>query len=156
MYKEEEKQEKDENIEKPVKVKIRLDFKGTSRAGRHIFGGKSQEKNAEDTREQQVAMFRNIPMQGIYIENIDTSGDVFSVYDELAHREIAYAPVVLTISADTLEDVIPFITREEFRKIQIIKPQDLYLTRYEGERLFFNMHQQMQRELNNIRRKYMK
>jgi len=142
--------------EKPIKVKIRLDFKGTGKPGRFLFGGKSQEKSAEDAREQQVALFRNVPIQGIYIEDIDLSIDVFSVFDDILNTQVAYAPVTLTIRADALEDVIQFITREEFRKIEIIEPRNFSLTKQDTERLFFKIHHQLKRHINNLERKYLK
>lgn len=145
-----------EKIDKPIKVKVRLDFKGTGKPGRFLFGGKSQEKSAEDTREQQVALFRNVPIQGIYIEDIDVSIDVFTVFDDALNGEVAYAPVILTIYADTLEDIIPFIAREEFRKIEILEPQNFSLSRQDTERLLFKIHQQFKRQINNLERKYLK
>jgi hypothetical protein len=141
---------------KPIKVKIRLDFKGTSKPGRFLFGGKSQEKSAEDNREQQVALFRNIPMQGIYIEDIDLSVDVFTVFDDVSNNEVAYAPVTLTICADTLEDVVQFITRKEFRKIEIIEPRNFSLSKHDTEKLFFQIHRQLKEHINNLERQYLK
>lgn len=145
-----------QGLDKPIKVKVRLDFRGTQKPGRFLFGGKSQEKSAEDNREQQVALFRNVPLQGIYIENIDPSIEIFSVYEDILNMEVAYAPVVLTIQADTLEDVIQFITREEFRKIEIIEPPNLALSKLETERIFFRIHQQLRIHIHNLERKYLK
>lgn len=143
-------------LDKPIKVKIRLDFRGNSKPGRFMFGGKSQEKSAEEAREQQVGLFRNIPMQGIYIEDIDLSMDVFTIFEDTINNEVAYAPVILTISSDTLEDVIPFIAREEFRKIEILEPKNLSLARQDTERLLFKVHQQLKRHINSLERKYLK
>ncbi len=142
--------------DKPIKVKIRLDFKGTGKPGRFLFGGKSQEKGAEDAREQQVALFRNVPMQGVYIEDIDISVDVFTVFDDVSSTEIAYAPVILTIQTDTLEDVIQFITRTEFRKIEIIEPRNFSLSKHNTEKLFFKINQQLKSHIDNLERKYLK
>lgn len=143
-------------MNKPIKVKIRLDFRGTGKPGRFLFGGKSQEKSAEDIREQQVTLFRNVPVQGIYIEDIDVSIDVFTVFEDILNMEVAYAPVILTIQADSLEDVIQFITREEFRKIEIIEPRNFSLTKHDTERLFFRINQQLKGHIHNLERKYLK
>lgn len=143
-------------MDKPLKVVIRLDFKATGKTGRFLFGGKSQEKTAEDIREQQVALFRNVPMQGVYIEHIDVSIDVFTVIDENLYEEVAYAPVVLTLRADTLEDLIPFVAREEFRKIEIIEPQNFSLSRHEVAKLFFKINQQLRALVSSMERKYLK
>lgn len=142
--------------EKPVKVRIRLDFKGSGRPGRLLFGGKSMEKSAEDAREQQVALFRNVPMQGIYIEDIDLSNDIFSVHDEAQGTDIAFAPVVLTVRADALEDIIPLITRRECRKIEVLEPEMFSLAKQDTERILFKIHRQLKMQIDNLERKYLK
>jgi len=93
-----------------IRVKVRLDFKGTGKPGRFLFGGKTTDKAAEEAREQQVSLLRNVPIQGIHIEDIDVGSDVYTVVDEINHPEVSYAPLVLTLNADSLESVIQFIT----------------------------------------------
>ncbi|MTI79351.1 MAG: hypothetical protein FH758_00505 [Firmicutes bacterium] len=137
-----------------MRAKLRLDFKGIGKPGKLFFGGKNTEKAAEEVRDQQVAMFRNVPMQGIYIEDIDVSTEVYTVYDDINHNEIAYAPVELQISADTLQDLIPFVVREDFRKIQILEPAELLLTNYEIERLLFRFSEEMNEYRDYLNRKY--
>jgi len=110
----------DEVVNTAVRVKIRLDYKGVQKPGKFFFGGKSTEEVAEEVRDQQVQMLRNVPMQSIAIEEVDMSSDVYIVFDEFINAQIAYAPVILTVTADSLEDIIRFIAREEFRKIEII------------------------------------
>ncbi len=130
-----------------LRVRVRLDFKGTARPGRFFFGGKSSEKVAEEAREQQVAVFRNIPIQGIRIEDIDLNVEAYSVRDDSSNTEVAYAPVILHLTADSLEDLIRFVVREDFRKVEILEPPNLLLTRYDVERLLFRINE----ELKNYR-----
>ncbi len=141
---------------KPLKVKVRMDFKGVGKTGRFLFGGKPSDKAAEDLREQQVAVFRNVPIQGIQVEDIDMSTEVYMVHDEITDSEVAYAPVILLLRAETLEDVVRFIARDDFRKIEIIDPPNMSLSRYDVERLLFRVAEEMrvyrsllERRMNN-------
>ncbi|SHK48197.1 hypothetical protein [Desulforamulus aeronauticus] len=141
---------------RPLKVKVRMDFKGVGKTGRFLFGGKPSDKAAEDLREQQVAVFRNVPIQGIQVEDIDMSTEVYMVHDEITDSEVAYAPVILLLRAETLEDVVRFIARDDFRKIEIIDPPNMSLSRYDVERLLFRVAEEMrvyrsllERRMNN-------
>ena len=46
-------------------------------------------------------------------------------------------------SADSLEDVLRFIMKEEFRTIEIIQPEQLELSRIELERLLLRINDQL-------------
>ncbi len=142
------------NGEKEIRVKVRLDFKGTAKPGRFIFGGKPIEKVAEETREQNMAMFRNVPMQGIKIGNIDMGLEVYTVYDDVNNIEVAYAPVILEIIADSLEDLLKFVAREDFRKIEVMSPNTLDMQRYDVERLLFRVSEEIKSYKNHMERKY--
>lgn len=137
-----------------ILFKVRLDFKSNSKPGRLLFGGKPSEKAAEEVREQQVAVFRNIPLQGIQIIDIDVSTDVYSVFDEMANTNAAYAPLVLTVKADNLESIVRFITREDFRKIEILDPASISLSHSEMERLLFRVHEEMKEYKLRLEKKY--
>ncbi len=135
-------------------VKIRLDFKGQPRPGRFLLGGKPVDKVAEEIREQQVAMFRNVPVQGVQIEDIEMSTEVYTVWDELSGSDVAFAPVILTVRAENMVDLLRFIAREEFRKIEVVEPGHLYLTKYDLERLLFRMHEEFRNYSNRLERKF--
>jgi hypothetical protein len=137
-----------------VLFKVRLDFKSNGRPGRLLFGGKPSEKAAEEIREQQVAVFRNIPMQGIQIIDIDVSTDVYSVYDEITNTNVSYAPLVLTVKADNLENIVRFITREDFRKIEILDPASITLSHSDLERLLFRVYEEMKEYRLRLEKKY--
>jgi hypothetical protein len=129
-----------------LKFKVRFDYKGKPRPARFFFGGKKTEIVAQDFREQQVALWRNVPLQGIEVENMDL-GEIYSVYDEEIDEEIAFAPLELTVSADSLEDLLRFIVRDEFRRIEIMEPASILLTNREVERLLFKMNEHLQNRL---------
>lgn len=137
-----------------IKAKVRLDLKGTGKPGRLLFGGKSTDKAAEEAREQQVTIFRHVPIQGVRIEDIDVSTEVYTVPDEINNTEVAYAPLVLTMSADSLENLIRFIAREDFRKIEIMEPPVISLNSYGIERFLFRIHEELMEFRNWLERKY--
>ncbi|MEG6521072.1 hypothetical protein [Desulfotomaculum sp. 1211_IL3151] len=146
--------QKDDIAQRPLRVRVRLDFKGIGKPGRFLFGGKPGDKAAEDLREQQVAVFRNVPIQGIQVEEIDMGTEVYIVQDEITNNEVAYAPVIIQLRAETLEDVVRFIARDDFRKIEIIDPPNLSLSRYDVERLLFRVAEEMRLYRSILERKY--
>ncbi len=137
-----------------VLLKVRLDFKGTGKPGRFLFGGKPTDRAAEEAREQQVAVFRNVPLQGIQIVDIDASADVYTVYDDMTNSDTAYAPLVLTVKADSLENAIRFIARDDFRKIEILDPAFVTLNHSDIERLLFKVHEEMKEFRQRLEKKY--
>lgn len=137
-----------------ILVKVRLDIKGNGKPGRFLFGGKTLDKMAEESREQQLTVFRNVPIQGIQIIDIDCSTEIYTVNDDITNNEIAYAPLELTIKADNLENVIRFITREDFRKVEVLDPASLTLNHNEVERLLFKVFEEMKEFRSWVERKY--
>lgn len=131
---------------KKIKFKVRFDYKGKPKPARFFFGGKKTEDVAHEYREQQIARWRNVPFQGIAVENIDP-GEIYSVYDEETDEEIAYAPLELLIFADTLEDLLRFVFKEEFRRIEILEPGSILLSNKEIEKLLFRMNEFLQTKL---------
>jgi hypothetical protein len=138
----EEKSEalKEQRVYSRLKFRVRFDYKGKPRPARFFFGGKRTENVAQELRDQQVALWKNVPLQGINIENMDL-GEVYSVYDEEMDEEIAFAPLELIVSCDSLEDLLRFVFREEFRRIEILEPGNLLLSGKEIERLLFKMNE---------------
>ncbi len=132
--------ESSEIPDKTIHFKVRFDFKGKSKPARFFFGRKNTEEMAHIAREQQVALWKHVPLQGIDIVKINTE-ETYLVLDEDEGEEVAYAPLVMEIKASALEDLVIFVIREEFRRLEIIEPEDLKLTRQGLERLFFKFHQ---------------
>jgi len=142
-----EKRKKDEppveriEEEKPAKLtfKIRFDYRGNPRPARFFFGRKKTEAVAEEIREQQIALWRNMPLQGIQVESIDL-GEIYSLYDEHKDEDVAFAPLEIRVRADTIEDILRFVLREEFRKIEILEPPSIKLSSKEAERFLFKVY----------------
>lgn len=143
-----------ERVETELRVKVRLDFKGVSRPGKLFFGGKPTEKVAEETREQQLALFRNVPVQGVRIEDISLGGEIYTVFDDHGNAEVAYAPAELTLVADSVEDLVRFVAREDFRRIEVLEPDNVVLKPLEIERLMFRMNEEIKAMRRWLERKY--
>ncbi|MFZ5647743.1 MAG: hypothetical protein ACOY30_09025 [Bacillota bacterium] len=140
--------------DRTIRAKIRIDFRGNAKPGRFFFGGKSVEKMAEEAREQNVAVLRNIPIQGITILDIDIGTEVYTYYDEISNTETAYAPVILDVAADSVEDLMKLLAREDFRKIDIISPPVINMERFEVERLLFRVAEEIKNFRSLMERKY--
>ena len=125
-----------------IRLRIRFDYKA-ERVAKLLFGGKSPDKLAEEIREQKAALLRNVPIKGIVIEDIDTGIEVYKVYDENTGREVAYAPLELVITADTIEDVVHFVMCQEFRKIEMLEPKQLVLNKKDIERILYKMNEEL-------------
>lgn len=143
----------DEIVSSAVKAKIRLDYKGEGKPSKFLFGGKNVEEVAEETREQKVALLRNVPTQGIQIEDIDMSSEVYVVRDEVSGSQVAFAPVQITVTADSLEDLGRFIVTGEFRKIEILEPEQVYYSRLDLERFLFKISQEIKIYSENLQRR---
>ncbi|MDD4801412.1 MAG: hypothetical protein PHF24_00525 [Syntrophomonas sp.] len=121
-----------------IKLKLRFDYQGKAKTGK-LFGNKNVEQMAEETRQQQVSLLRNVPVQGVRIEDIEMSQEVYAVIDELNGKKLAYAPVIITFYADSIEDAIKFSMKEEFRTIEIIEPDELVLSKNDIEKLLYKV-----------------
>lgn len=141
-----------------LRLRVRFDFINSVRSKRTLFGGKSPEQAAEETRQHKVSLMRNVPIQGIAIEDIDMSQEIYSVYDEINGREMSYAPVIVTFNADSMEHAIKFAAKEELRVVQVLDPEELTLSSLEIERLMVTISGEMldykrflERKVNNWR-----
>ncbi|MHB1652274.1 MAG: hypothetical protein ACYCVD_07315 [Desulfitobacteriaceae bacterium] len=148
----------DEVLTEHIRVQIRLDFRGETRSGRFFFGSKSKEEMAELYREQQVALLRNVPLQGIMIEDVDLSQDIYTISEVQGRKnqEIAYAPVILKLRLENLDDLLPLLLRPEFRKIEFLSPDQVNLHRLDLERLLFRLSQAYQQALTTLEQKLLR
>ena len=147
----------DEILTEHVRVKIRMDFRGETGQSRFIFGGKSKEQVADSLREQHVAQLRNVPLQGIWIEEIDMSGEVYLVMetDGRKAREVAYAPIVMSLRVENIDDLLPLLLKSEFRKIEFLSPENVNIHRLDLERFLFRISQSFQQEVKAIEQHYL-
>ncbi len=146
----------DELLTEYIRVRVRLDFRGEKRNGQFFFGGKTKEQVAELVRERQVAMLRNVPLQGVVLEDVDLSIDVYSI-DEITGRrlqDIAYAPVLLTLRLENIEDLVPLLLKPEFRKIEVLSPDSVTIYRIDLERTLYRLSQAFSEERKNMEQKY--
>jgi len=121
-----------------IKIKLRLDYLGQGGKTK-LFGNKNVEQIAEEVRQHKVALLRNVPSQGIRIEDIDMSGEVYSLYEEISRKMIAYAPVVITFTADSIEDALKFSMKDEFRTVEVLEPESISLVKADVERILYKV-----------------
>ena len=119
-----------------IKINVRLDYRGQPRPARFFFGGRSSKEVAEELRQQQAAMWRNIPIQGVRIDDIEFF-EIYSVFDESDEDVINYAPMELKVTVDSLEECLRFVSRDEFRRIEFLEPAQLSLSNRELERILY-------------------
>ena len=142
----------DETISGKIKFRLRLDFRAEEKSGRFFFGGKSSEVMAEAVREQQMGILKNVPLQGLTFEDFDASMDIYLVNegDLSRKKEVAYAPLLVTVSANNLEDIFPLLLRPEFKKIEVLEPESITIERLELERLLYSLYKNFKQELKNL------
>ena len=90
------------------------------------------------------------------MEDVDLSLDVYTVTegDGRRSREVAYAPIILTLRIENLDDVLPLLMKQEFRKIEFLSPENISLHRLDMERLLFRLSQSFQQEIKLLEQKY--
>lgn len=152
---EERKQQEDEALPNSsrIRARVRFDYRGRAKPARFFFGGKKTEEVAAEIRQQQAALWRNIPLQGVVVENIEL-GEIYTVYDEETDNEVAFAPMELDVVTESLDDLVRFAVREEFRNLRISEPETLVIPRKELERIFFQVHEQSKNRAYLRARKY--
>ena len=148
----------EEVLTEHLRVRMRLDYRGEQRNGRFFFGGKTKEQVAELVREQEVAMLRNVPLQGLILEDVDLSLEVYRVIETIGRRprEVAYAPILLTLRLESIEELLPLLLRPEFRKIEFLSPDNVNIHRLDLERLLYRFSQAYQQEIKVLEQRYLR
>ncbi|MFA6808187.1 MAG: hypothetical protein WCR27_04270 [Eubacteriales bacterium] len=132
----------DNTVSDNLILKIRLDFRAEGKNGRFFFGTKTCQAMAELCREEQKNILKNVPLKGVVLLDIDMSMDIYSIQEgeRRRKREIAYAPLLLTIQVDSIENIIPLIIRQEFKQIELVKPENYNVSKLELKRLIYVIH----------------
>jgi hypothetical protein len=133
-------------VSQRIRARVRFDYRGKARPSRFFFGGKAATETAEDLRQQQEALWRNVPVQGLFVENIER-GEIYTVFDEESEGEVAFAPLEMTVQAEAPADLIRFAARDEFRYLRILEPERLTLSGQDMERIFYQAHEQMRTQV---------
>lgn len=142
----------DETVSGKMRFRIRMDFRAEEKSGRFFFGGKTSEAMAETIREQQMGLLKNVPLQGLTFEDFDASMDIYLVNegDHRRKQEVAFAPLLVTLKADNIEDVFPLLLRTEFKKIEVLGPDNINLERADLERLLYSIFKSFRQEIKNL------
>ncbi len=136
-----------------IRMRVRFDFVGREKNGRLFFGSKTSEEMAEEIRQQQATLFRNIPIQGILIEEIDMGQEVYSVTDDITGKSATYAPITISFYADSIADAIKFSMKEEFRTIETIAPDTLEINKADIDRIILKANEEISDYKSYIQRK---
>ncbi|NLW47472.1 MAG: hypothetical protein GXY86_09065 [Firmicutes bacterium] len=130
-----------------VRAKIRLDFKAEAGGRKFFWQRDNLSEVAKRVRSRQVSLLSNLPFQGISVEDFNTDRDVYVLSDVENRKETAYAPLELVVEADSVEDLMEFTLREEFRKIKILEPDHISLSNGDLERLIFKVNEEYRDEI---------
>ena len=130
----------------PVRAKIRFDFKSEPKGRKYFWERYDPREEAKELREKKVTLFRNLPFQGLNVTDFNANQEVYLVADEESHREVAYAPMELTVEAESLEDLMQLTLQDEFRRIKVIEPPEILLSTADVERLLFKVTNEYREE----------
>jgi hypothetical protein len=134
------------------RAKIRLDYM-SAKQGRGILGGKNLEAAAEALRQHKVASLRNVPIQGITLEEIEMNQEVYVIQDDITGQLRAYAPIHVVVWADSIEDLLPLVMLDEFRTIQVLEPETWNLSHVQMEKILFKVNEELMTYRKRIERK---
>ncbi|MCL6590567.1 MAG: hypothetical protein K6U80_11480 [Firmicutes bacterium] len=132
----------------PVKAKIRFDYKAEAGQKRRLFWRRIDLREiARENRDRQVDLLKNLPFQGLSVTDLKVDYDPYLVPASENSPEAAYAPVELVVEADSIIDLMPLTLKEEFRKIKVFEPEEIWLSNAEVERFIFKMNQEYWAEI---------
>lgn len=134
-----------------IRARLRLDYGVEGRRG--WFGNRHPQREVEEIREEKMALLRNLPLQGLEIEEVDGSAETYTVTNEVTGRQVVYAPVMLNVRAERLEDLLHLAMLEEVRKIEIAEPEEITLRMEEMQHLLFRAAQESRAALRALERK---
>lgn len=127
----------------PVKAKLRFDYKAEAGQKRRLFWRRIDLREiAKENRAKQVDLLKNLPFQGLCVTELMEDYEPYLVPASDNNPEAAYAPVELVVEADSIIDLMPLTLKEEFRKIKVFEPAELWLSNAEVERFIFQMNQE--------------
>lgn len=136
-----------------LKMKVRFDYLSGPKSGKLFGNSRNIEQQAEHIRQHKIALVRNVPIQGIHIEDIDMSLEVYTIMDEITGKPTAYAPVIVSFYADTIEDAVKFMINDEFRTVEVLQPDEITLSRFDLERLFYQVAREFSEYKNILERR---
>lgn len=131
-----------------IKCKLRFDVVASTHTPKLFFGSNDSTALAKQNRLKEINIIKNLPMQGIMYERIFADGEIYTLEEE--NDKLAYAPIEVTLYADFLEDLVPLILRDSFRRIEIIEPMELSLDKFQGERLLVRMVKEFNQKLQQL------
>lgn len=136
---------------KTLTFTLRYDFKGQSRPPKLFKRGKSAEEVAEETRDRQVEMLQNVPWPGVKVEDVKANFPAYTLQEE--EEDTAFAPAEITITAQSLEEALPLLLREELRLCELTAPEEITLSAAELSRLFVRIREELKKAVDKAVRR---
>ncbi|QNO13543.1 hypothetical protein HYG86_01550 [Alkalicella caledoniensis] len=133
-----------------LKCKLRFDVPAVVQTPKLFFGSSDNKAMAKQNRLKEVNLLKNLPLQGITYEKISSDGEIYILDED--NSQVAYAPIEVILNADFLEDLLPLILRDSFRRVEILEPSDLSLDKFQGERLLVRMVKEYNEKLEDLMR----
>lgn len=132
----------------PLKARIRFDYQVCAAERKKFFWQHLDlAKIAKEKRAKQVSLLKNLPFQGLNIADLTSDQEVYLVPEGENHPETACAPVEFLVEADSIEDLMQLTLREEFRKIKVIEPPEIFLTNSQVEKFLFKVNEEYHMEV---------
>ncbi len=131
-----------------IKCKLRFDVPGAVQAPKLFFGSSDTNAMAKQNRLKEVNILKNMPLQGITYEKISQDGEIYLLEEDSG--TYAYAPIEVVLYADFLEDLLPLVLRDTFRRVEILEPRELSLDKFQGERLLVRLVKEYNQKLEDL------
>lgn len=131
-----------------LKCKLRFDIPGSNHTPKLFFGGNDSTALAKQNRLKEVNLLKNMPLQGITFEKISSDGEIYTV--EEGNVTTAYAPIEVILYANFIEDMVPLILKDSFRRIEILEPTEISLDKFQGERLLVRIVKEYNQKLQEL------
>lgn len=81
--------------------------------------------------------------QGLHVDEVDDASQPYLLHDSYTGKEVAYASAYAVVQADSIEDLLDLVLRDEFRVIEVISPGQISLTQRELGRLLAQANNRM-------------
>lgn len=126
---------------KKLKFRVRFDYK-TPRTFRLFELGRNAKQAATANRRKKVGLLHKIPVKGIEILDVNTDLSVYYGEDKFG-RKVIFAPVEVLMTADSLEEAIPFFMLKDFYNVELMRPDEVTLSSWDFEGLIEKMNSEM-------------
>lgn len=79
----------------------------------------------------------------MHVDEVDDASQPYLFYDSYTGKQVAYASAYAVVQADSPEDLLDLVLRDEFRVIEVMSPEEIRLTPRELGRLLAQANNRM-------------